>query len=286
MTQNYTFAVLGGDRRMVYAAELLAMTGFFVIGYGLSDKPNQKVYLTQNEEEALHADFFLLPIPMSHDKKTLFAPSLAKPLLIRDILEKAPSHAVIFGGSTSDFDDPRIWDYGKRSDFAMQNAQPTAEGALLLAIRHLPCAVNGSRIGIVGFGKVGKATAALFHTMGAKVTVFARREEVCSVASLLGYASAPLSELPEYVSDFRALINTVPSPVIGDATLSRMRRDALLLELASKPYGIDLALAEICGLHTILASGLPGKYAPETAGHIICQTILTMLYEKGISISF
>jgi dipicolinate synthase subunit A len=284
MIQHYTFAVLGGDKRMVYAAELLAMTGFSVIGYGLSERPSTPIHIAQNAEEALRADFFLLPIPMSRDEKTLFAPALAKPLEIEKILEKAPSHAVIFGSNTKGFSDPRLLDYGKRSDFATQNAQPTAEGALLLAIQQLPCAVNGARVGIVGFGKIGKATAALFHAVGAKVTVFARREEVCSVASLLGYCSAPLAELSEYVSDFRCLINTAPAPVIGDAALSRMRRDALLLELASPPYGIDFAIAEKQELHTILASGLPGKYAPETAGHIICKTILTMLSEKGISI--
>ena len=284
MIQHYTFAVLGGDKRMVYAAEMLAMTGFSVLGYGLSEKPTKNVRVVSNIDEALRADFFLLPIPMSRDEKTLFAPALVKPLEISEILEKAPSHAVIFGGNIKGSSDPRLTDYGKRSDFATQNAQPTAEGALLLAIRHLPCTVNGARIGIVGFGKIGKATAALFHTVGAKVTVFARREEVCSVASLLGYCSAPLAELPEYVSDFRCLINTAPAPVIGDAALSRMRRDALLLELASPPYGIDLAIAEKQGLHTILASGLPGKYAPETAGHIICKTVLTMLSEKGIVI--
>ncbi len=284
MIQNYTFSILGGDRRMVYAAEMLAMTGFSMIGYGLSEKPTKNIRIAQTAEEALHADFLLLPIPMSHDGKTLFAPALQKPLEIAEILEKAPSHAILFGGKTKAFTDSRLLDYGARSDFATLNAQPTAEGALLLAIQHLPCTVNGAHVGIVGFGKVGKATAALFHAAGAHVTVFARRKEVCAVASLLGYCAASLCELPEYISDFRCLINTAPAPVIGDSSLSRMRRDALLLELASPPYGIDFTIAEKQGLHTILASGLPGKYAPEAAGHAICKTILAMLYEKGISI--
>lgn len=284
MIHHYTFSILGGDRRMIYAARLLAMAGFRVLGFGLSEKPNEKVTICDNADDALRADFILLPIPMSRDGKTLSAPALKKPLFISEILEKAPSHATIFGGKTNAFSDPRLMDYGSRSDFGALNATPTAEGALLLAMQHLSCMVSGTHVGIVGFGKIGKATAALFHAAGAEVKVFARRGEVCAVASLLGYHAAPLAELPEHAEAFRCLINTVPAPVVGDAVLSRMQKDTLLLELASEPYGVDFDLAEKYGINAILASGLPGKYSPETAGIAISKTVLSMLYEKGISI--
>ena len=284
MTNSYTFSVLGGDRRMLYAAELLAATGFRVLCFGLSAKPNDKILICDTLSDALRADFILLPIPMSKDGKTLFAPMLESSVDIGTILEKAPLHATIFGGQTQAFFDPRLHDYGARSDFATLNAVPTAEGALLLALAHLPCTISAAEIGIVGFGKVGKAVASLFHAAGAKVTVFARRSEVCSVASLLGYRSAPITKLPEYAGELRALINTAPSPVIGEDTLSQMRRDALILELASAPYGVNFDRARAHGIQTILAGGLPGKYAPEAAGISICKTVLTMLCESGIPI--
>lgn len=284
MINHYTFSVLGGDRRMIYTAEMLAMAGFRVLAFGLSEKPNIKISVFDTLSDALRADFILLPIPMSRDGETLFAPALKNPPKIADIFENAPGHAVILGGKTDAFSDSRLLDYGSRSDFASQNAVPTAEGALLLAMENLTCTVNGARVGIVGFGKVGKAVAALFHTAGARVTVFARRGEVCSVAALLGYCAAPLGELPEYASDFRCLINTAPAPVIGDETLSRMKKNALILELASAPYGVDFEIAKALGLRAILANGLPGKYSPEAAGIAICKTVLAMLCEKGISI--
>jgi dipicolinate synthase subunit A len=269
---------------MIYAAEMLAMAGFRVFTFGLSENPKEKVTACETADDALHADFFLLPIPMSLDGKTLFAPACKEPIFISELLEKAPSHATFFGGKTDAFSDPRIADYGASADFAARNALPTAEGALLLAIKHLSCTVDGAQVGITGFGKIGKATAALFQAAGADVTIFARRAEVCSVASVLGYKAEPLDALTEHSGTFRCLINTVPAPIIGEETLSGMRRDALLLELASAPYGIDLDLANKKGLNTILASGLPGKYSPETAGIAIAKTVFTMLYEKGISI--
>ena len=63
-----------------------------------------------------------------------------------------------------------------------------------------------------------------------------------------------------------------------------MRRDALILELASAPYGVNFDRARAHGIQTILAGGLPGKYAPEAAGISICKTVLTMLCESGIPI--
>ncbi len=284
MINRYTFSVLGGDRRMLYAAEMLSKTGFPVFTFGLSGAPTGNAYACDSIDDALHADFILLPIPMSRDGKTLFAPALKKPLLVEMILEKSPCHALLFGGKTSAFSDHRLFDYGARSDFASANAVPTAEGALLLAIQHLSRTVNGSHIGIVGFGRVGKAVASLFHAAGAKVTVFARREEVCAVAAMLGYHAAPIRMLPEHAEEIHCLINTAPAPILGEEVLSRMAKSTLMLELASPPYGVDFETAEKLGLKAILADGLPGKYAPEAAGGAICKTVLSMLCEKGISL--
>ena len=282
MIQHYTFSVLGGDQRMIHAAEMLATSGFRVLAFGLSEKTGKGITICEDADDALSADFLLLPIPMSADGKTLFAPALKIPLPISEILEKAPSHATIFGGKTTAFADSRIADYGERSDFATLNAVPTAEGALFLALKHLSCTVNGAQIGITGFGKIGKAVATLFQAAGADVTIFARRTEVCSVAAMLGYKAEPLDSLAEHTADFRCLINTVPAPIVGKEALSRMKKDTLLLELASAPYGIDFDFAREKGLNVILASGLPGKYAPETAGGAIARTVFAMLYEKGI----
>lgn len=284
MIHHYTFSVLGGDRRMVYAAQMLAMAGFRVLTFGLTDVPCQQVTVCDQAEEALRADFILLPVPMSRDGRTLFAPALRSPLFISEILEKTPSHATVFGGKTDVFSDPRLADYGKRADFSALNALPTAEGALLLAMEHLPCTVSDAQVGILGFGRIGKATAACFRAVGAKTSVFARREEVCSVATLLGYEAHPLSELASHAGELRCLINTVPAPVIDENTLSTLRSDALILELASPPYGVDFELAKKMGVRTVLGSGLPGKYSPETAGLAVARTVLTMLCEKGISI--
>ena len=63
--------------------------------------------------------------------------------------------------------------------------------------------------------------------------------------------------------------------------LSKLRRDTLIIDLASKPGGVDLAEAERLNIKTIHALGLPGKTAPVTAGEIIAESIIDTLKKGG-----
>ena len=54
-----------------------------------------------------------------------------------------------------------------------------------------------------------------------------------------------------------------------------------ILDLASKPGGVDLRAAGELGLTVIWALSLPGKVAPVTAGAAIKSTIYNMLQEAG-----
>ena len=56
-----------------------------------------------------------------------------------------------------------------------------------------------------------------------------------------------------------------------------MQSDALILDLASKPGGVDWDAAQALGRRVVWALSLPGKTAPFTAGEIIAKTILHML---------
>jgi dipicolinate synthase subunit A len=50
--------------------------------------------------------------------------------------------------------------------------------------------------------------------------------------------------------------------------------EAIYIELASAPYGIDFPAAKNLGVTVISAPGLPGKAAPRSAGEIMRQVIL------------
>ena len=68
---------------------------------------------------------------------------------------------------------------------------------------------------------------------------------------------------------------------LTEEELEDLRRDCLVLDLASKPGGVDLEAAGELGLTVIWALSLPGKVAPVTAGAAIKTTIYNMLHELG-----
>lgn len=84
----------------------------------------------------------------------------------------------------------------------------------------------------------------------------------------LGYGSVDFEAVPYILSQYSLLYNTVPDlPFVWD--LSQI----IAVDLASAP-GMQ-------GDNVIIARGLPGKYAPESSGRLIAETILRF-YKEGI----
>lgn len=274
MHETLTFAVIGGDKRSLFAARRLEEYGFRTALFAISGGQPYEEY------KKIKADALLLPLPLTKDGKTLFAPDEKEPISVSDVLSAAPADALLFAGRTGGISDERLTDYSAREDFAIMNAVPTAEGALLLALQGLDETICGMRVAVVGFGRVGAQTARLFRAAGAEVTVFARKTEARMSARALGCKAEATDDLEIAASDFRLFINTVPARLFTSKVLSALRKDAYVIDLASAPYGLDFSEAGRLGRKAICAAGLPGKYFPETAGRAVAETIVHILREK------
>ena len=89
-------------------------------------------------------------------------------------------------------------------------------------------------------------------------------------------------QLEGWLCGYDLVVNTVPVRVLREAQLEDLKRGCLILDLASKPGGVDLAAAGDLGLTVIWALSLPGKVAPVTAGKSIKTTIYNILTELGV----
>ncbi|MCD8312020.1 MAG: hypothetical protein LUD43_05955 [Firmicutes bacterium] len=168
--------------------------------------------------------------------------------------------------------------------FANENAAITAEGALFSYMKEGRGTVRGKRALITGFGRVARNTAGLFASLGAEVTVAARSESALSKAAANGYGTAKLFDCGEKLSAIsRAdlIINTVPARIISGYELAAIEDGAVIIELASAPYGIDPAEAEKYGHTVIRLPSLPASYAPREAADIIKNEILRIFGELG-----
>ncbi len=281
---SLSFAVIGGDTRMVYAAQTLYNEGYKVkrAATELNDTPCgvPNVPVT----EAAESDVLIFGLPFSKDGKTLYAPFGAQTMSVREPIGDARSNRFIFAGMLSSgrcehvFPGP-VTDYYYDEPFTLFNAMLTAEALVMHLMRALPCALFGTEIAVLGYGRIGAYLTRMLLSLGARVTVFARSPVQLASAALNGAAAVPLQELGNVCSACRALVNTVPAAVCGKKELCALAENCLLIECASPPYGIDAAAAERMGFSYTLAAGLPGKYAPEAAGAAVAHTVTRRLRE-------
>ena len=291
-------AFIGGDMRQTEAAHRLSQLGFSVSAWGLPGNIPDGVHLLGDLESAYAADVLILPLPISKDGVSInctgdfygLSPKIAEVFLNA---AKMP----ICGGSIS----PRIaeeasrmgvrlYDYYESEELMINNAYLTAEGAVSLAMNELNISLWGTRVCVIGYGRIGKYLSRLLHGLGADVTVCARREESLVEAAAAGCRpllledAAPMGGLSPLCRGHAVLFNTIPAHVLHRDLLMGLERNALLLDLASFPFGIrDTDVREATaerGLRYLRLPSLPGSYAPRDAGRIIAECILEDLSRR------
>ena len=277
------FAVLGGDGRMAYLARRLSRDGNAVATYASSLTPELDRYMIG--EAVSGADCVILPLP-AEDGEYLFTPHFCRRVALGDVIASIEPGSLLLAGSAKKLvplaaeRGIELADYFQREELTVKNADITAEGAVQILMEESPRSVSGMRTLVVGFGRIGKLTAAKLAALGAEVTASARKASDLAWIEALGYRAALTERLDEAVRGMDAVINTVPAPVIGEEALAAMGKGCLIIDLASEA-GCDPALAERAGVRAIRARSLPGRLSPESAADAICGTVYKIMAERG-----
>ncbi len=291
MKHELNIWVVGGDLRQAKLAQLLAEDGHTVHTYALgppqADIPGLAAESTLARADM--ADCVVLPLTISDGAGLLNAPLASSAYPLAPILDQLSPHSFLCGGRVDEESAElarrrglAIHDYFAREELAVANAVPTAEGAVQLAMEHLPITIHGSKVLVIGFGRVGRLTAQRFQALGASVSVAVRKYGQLAWAQAMGFGGEHLAQLEGWLCGYDLIVNTVPARVLGREALEDVKPDCLILDLASKPGGVDLAAAGELGLTVVWALSLPGKVAPVTAGAAIRNTIYNMLREIGM----
>ena len=274
-----TFAVIGGDLRCAYLAGLLASDGYKVIASGFdgADLPPCVTGCTNPAQAVALAEFVILPMPVTTDGSTINAPFSRSRITLDEVLgAMKPSQKLVGGAVSSEVREEvearglSIVDYLHREELAVYNAVPTAEGAIQLAMEELPITIHGARCLVTGYGRIAQALAERLGALGADVTVAARKFSDIARAQSQGHAGIELAHLDE-AGDFDVIFNTVPALIFDRARLEKLEKATLLIDLASRPGGVDFSAAAELQIKTVWALSLPGR--------IIKNTILNMIKE-------
>lgn len=257
--------VIGGDRRLKTATEILKSKGFIV----------DTICLYENDSGNISdSDVILLPVPTTRDKKTVCTPFSDKTILLGEVANAVSNKQLILSCGYT-FENKKNIDYGNVDSYAVLNAIPTAEGAIKEAIENTDFTLWQSKVLVIGFGRVGKVLADRLRAMGCLVTISARKAVDFAFAAAAGYACINTNDINKTALDYEIIFNTVDKTVIDNNALSKCN-SSLIIDLSSKG-GLDLTEAKKLGIRAFMAAALPGKIAPVTAGEILAETVTDII---------
>lgn len=296
MSDRIDLAVLGGDTRQCAAIGRFLDAGLSVRAYGLPPPllPSGAHYFDNWRKAVDGVRAVILPLPAAPDGVRVHLP-LAQDVpapTVAALFREIPPSVRIIGGRFSptikalaeELGRP-LYDYFSSDELQRKNALPTAEGAVYILMKETEITVAGMPVTVTGYGRVSKALCELLYAMRAKVTVAARKESDLADAAAHGYATVSIAKAEGLLSLCRgqcAVFNTVPASLFSDEVLKEMKKDTLLIDLASAPGGVDANAAGKYGIRVIWALSIPGKYAPVSAGRIVADTVLDYLGKEGI----
>lgn len=286
MTASIT--ILGGDEREVVLGETLLTEDLAVQYVGFEKYLGPIVLKTNTLDESLQSAHVII-VPLSGIDKyrkilTSFSPGGI--ILALDKLEKIKSGSLFIAGSMP----TKMKEYllsrkieviesAGEDELAYLNAVPTAEGALQLAMQHSKITLYKSKCAVLGFGRCAKALALRLAALGGYVSIVARDFSSLCEAELYGYKQINIKEFASRVEGFDFIFNTIPALVLTKDSIRNINQETLLLDLASKPGGIDFLAAKRYSIQFLHILGLPGIVAPVSAGKILSRVYLPKILE-------
>lgn len=233
-------------------------------------------------------DALILPIVGTNDEGEVESIFSDQPILLRsEHIQALPKHCVIYTGMSKPYLQRLAEEHSmplvqllNRDDVAIYNSIPTVEGAIMMAIQHTNITLHSSNIVVLGLGRVGMSLARALHALGARVRVGARNPADLARGYEMGLESFHIDELRSKVSDCDMLFNTIPKLIVTSQVIANMPAHVFILDLASKPGGIDFRFAERRGIKALLVPGLPGIVAPKTAGMIIANVVTQLIMKQ------
>ena len=287
---KYKIAIIGGDLRIVKLAIMLAKDENEVYVYGLEKAEDLKdvksiIQCDTIKKTIQNVEIVIGPIPFSSNGTTINTPFSEKEITIREMMHVINAKILIAGGISPEVYELandeyiEIIDIMKREELAVLNTIATAEGTIQIAIENTNKILHGSEVLILGFGRIGKVLARKLAGLAVKVTCAARKDEDLAWIQAYGHRATNINNIGENLKQFDIIINTVPHMILSEERLKNVKKDCLLIDLASNPGGIDKKAVKEQNLKFVWALSLPGKVAPTTSAEFIKDTIYNILKE-------
>ena len=275
-------SVIGGDKRIVELVNLLKKDNndICLFGFGQCDELQDFKQASNLDEALQNSELVITSIPLSKDGKTINTTYTEKTILIEDFFQKAKNKKIVTGNITDEIaklidlkNNNELIDVMKCEELTIKNAIPTAEGAIQIAMEKSQITIHDSKCLVLGFGRIGKILAKMLNGIGAEVYCEARKQQDLAWIKTYGYKPVHLKNIEKVLGQCDFIFNTIPFMILDEGKLNLVNKQSIIIDLASKPGGVDFEAAKRLNLQAEWALALPGKVASKTAAKYIYETM-------------
>ena len=252
----FKFYFLGEDERIKYLKEM----------YKEEKKSTENMEL---------ADIIVTPIPFSKDGEKITGTEVS----VDEFGKKCINKKIVSGAISKEnrrkleINNVEYIDLMELDEMAILNAIPTAEGTVLEVLKETNFTIFNSNVLVLGFGRVGKIMCNTFKGLGANVFCEARKEKDLALIYSMGYNDINLSKINNYLENMDIIINTIPYMMLDNKRLQLLKKECFVIDVSSKPGGVDFEAAKELKINAKLALGIPAKVAPKTAAEYMKKII-------------
>lgn len=271
MTGN--IAIFVTDQRQKNLAGYLPGTKVLLDWHNAQDQ-------TRAEDFVKNSRYLIFPTPVSRLNRH---PKI-EDMLKHELITETNNDKTVIGAAFTDkwtqylqMHEITYFDLMKEEKVAQKNAYITAEATVAEILKYSDYSICGQKIIVCGYGRCGKCVADLLAAIGAKVTVLARSAKARRAARCDGHEAVDFSYGPEEVYGAHTIVNTVPAQVIREPMIQEMHRDTVIIDIASRPGGVDLVAAERREIKVVAALGLPGLYTTKSSAKVFADAIIDQM---------
>ena len=282
------FCIIGGDLRSFFLAKILSKEKHEVTLYGFDKLENFKE-CEKYDEMIRTSSNIVLPIPFSKDNQYVNMPFFNKDIPIRELFYYLENKTIFVGNMHQELKEElhrkhnQVIDFMQKEEFAILNAIPTAEATIEIILKNTKKILQNGNCLILGFGRIGKVLGYKLKGLSAKVTCMITSEVEKASAIAYGYETISIENLQKNctkLKQYDIIINTIPK-IIFREELKEIKKETLVIDLASKPYGIDRKIIEQEKLNFIEALGLPRKVRTNDISKIYERYYKTIYMRKN-----
>ncbi len=256
-------SILPCDGRMEYAAESMKRKGG---------------KLCRSLEEIPENGYLICGLPFTKDGKTVNTP-ITESLTIPCFLGMLTGSHILVGGNLPDSvvsyciqQGIQYYDIMTSADFVAKNARLTAEGFLIPLLAHTSFSICDCKALLVGYGNCGREIADILRLFTNELYIYDANSGALRSAKSKRFTAVSENDIKNPFRGLRqinAIINTSPVNPFDGRTWESFPADCKIFNIAS----CALKLPPSVSKRLLSCPGIPGKYAPKTAGNMIAKDI-------------